>query len=177
MGFDRNFLIVLILLGISLFSPACSGGGDDDDDSDASTSTSSSALSLDEECFACTQSTTTGDECGSTMITGSASEFDFDQIGSAASVDINGEIQLTGTYIENRLSLLNDNTTYIGPGCQLSFNNIVLTATINSSAQLTTGWVGTMSYDVVIDTSDSDCDWYPFSECHAVHQLSCSPGC
>ncbi|MDO8518711.1 MAG: hypothetical protein Q7T11_00940 [Deltaproteobacteria bacterium] len=179
--------LISILMGGTLF---CSDSGsnsknkDDesdpaptpDPDSDPDRSTSPEKTSLHETCFSCSQYATEGDTCGQALITGTSSDFSFTLESDQTTLDINGDIQLEGTYKDQTLDVAHDRWAYIGPGCNMTFTNLKITASIPTE-QIETGWMGTFSYDFEPSPDDRQCDDTDFETCHAVHTVFCEPGC
>ena len=173
--------LTAILMGGTLYCSSNSGSGKNtganpDPNSGTNPVTNpTTEATLKDACYSCSQYATTGDTCGQSMISGTTSQFSFTE-DTQIILSINDQVELTGTYQDNALDLSKDHVDYIGPGCNLYFTNLKLTATI-TPAQITSGWYGTFSYDVNPSASDSECDDADVSACHAVHSVTCDPGC
>lgn len=178
-------LVVYLLMGYTL---CCSSSSEPGDSNDVNNNENGGAtrnepppgpepLSLHNKCYSCTQSLATGDTCGSEMITGSAGRFSFQQYGNNIILNINDQIELTGTYRNGVLDTSNDRVSYIGPGCNMTFTDLELSADIATRSRVDNGWNATFAYDVAINDDEEECASFSFTSCHAVHNVTCTAGC
>lgn len=169
-------VLLLPLLFLLLFFNNCSDSSDnDDDDADTNNNEDTSTLSLNHECYSCTHSIADGDTCGNELISGSSSKYTFTQSGTTVTLDIEDQIQLTGTYEVGVFTLSNNSIYYRGSDCDMHFEEVTFTAEITTQETIDGGWVGQLSYDLSVDRGDDECDKFSFTSCHAQHQITCTP--